>query len=98
MSGTKDGARKAVATNIKRHGDDFYKRIGAKGGRNSKKGGFASYVVGKDGLTGRERAKIAGEKGGRLSRRTGIKNGEGKVWNKDIEDAERILEEESGRD
>lgn len=34
MSGTKAGAIKAAATNKLRHGDGFYARIGAKGGRN----------------------------------------------------------------
>ena len=28
MSGTKDGGRKAKETNLKKHGSDFYKRIG----------------------------------------------------------------------
>lgn len=32
-------------------------------------GGFASMKVGDDGLTGFERARIAGEKGGRISKR-----------------------------
>ena len=50
-----------------KHGDDFYKRIGSKGGSNSCNGGFASDKVGKDGLTGRERAKLVGAEGGRKS-------------------------------
>ena len=33
-------------------------------------GGFASEKVGKDGLTGKQRAEIAGAKGGRKSKRT----------------------------
>lgn len=69
MSGTIEGGRKARNTNIKRFGRDFYKRIGRKGGRNSHTGGFASDKVGADGLTGVERARIAGAKGGRASRR-----------------------------
>lgn len=32
MSGNKEGGRRAAATNKKRHGDDFYKRIGQRGG------------------------------------------------------------------
>ncbi len=32
MSGTKAGGRKAAETNRKRHGADFYARIGAVGG------------------------------------------------------------------
>lgn len=70
MAGTTEGGRKAAATNYKLHGDDFYAKIGAKGGRNGHTGGFASDVVGKDGLTGRERAKLVGAIGGfRSSRR-----------------------------
>lgn len=70
MAGTIEGGRKAAATNYKLHGTDFYAKIGAKGGKNSHTGGFASEVVGKDGLTGRERAKLVGAIGGfRSSRR-----------------------------
>ena len=69
MSGTKLGGQRAAKTNKERHGEGFYARIGAKGGRNGHTGGFASDVVGKDGLTGRERAKQAGQIGGLISRR-----------------------------
>lgn len=70
MAGTTEGGRKAAATNYKLHGADFYAKIGAKGGRNGHTGGFASDVIGKDGLTGRERAKLVGAIGGfRSSRR-----------------------------
>lgn len=82
MSGTKIGGIRAAATNKKRHGEDFYARIGGKGGRNGKTGGFASLVIGADGLTGPQRAKIAGRKGGTISRRTSAKNGEGRKWQK----------------
>lgn len=78
MAGTYEGGKKAAATNKKEYGDDFYARIGKMGGEASKAGGFASEKVGSDGLTGKERARIAGAKGGRKSRRTGIANGEGK--------------------
>lgn len=88
MAGTIAGGRKAAKTNIKLYGEDFYARIGAKGGRNGHTGGFAANPA---------LARIAGAKGGRKSRRTGVKNGEGKKDNKDIEAMERILEEESGR-
>lgn len=69
MAGTKEGGRKARETNIKKHGKDFYKTIGAKGGRLSKNGGFASDKVGKDGLTGRQRASLVGAIGGFRSRK-----------------------------
>lgn len=69
MSGTVEGGRKARDTNRERYGDDFYHNIGGRGGRNGHTGGFASEVIGADGLTGRERAKIAGAKGGKISRR-----------------------------
>lgn len=69
MVGTLAGGRKAAATNKAKYGEDFYVNIGKKGGTNSHTGGFASYNVGEDGLTGRERAKIAGAKGGSISRR-----------------------------
>lgn len=65
MSGTKAGGVKARNTNYERHGDDFYKRIGAKGGHNGHTGGFAA---------NRELARIAGQKGGRASKRGPSKN------------------------
>lgn len=78
MVGNKAGGLKAAVTNIAKHGKDFYKNIGRLGGKAGRTGGFASNVVGKDGLTGRERAKVAGRKGGAKSTRLGIRNGEGK--------------------
>ena len=69
MAGTKEGGRKARETNIRRHGKDYYQRIGAEGGRHSCTGGFASDKVGKDGLTGRQRASLVGAIGGFRSRR-----------------------------
>ena len=68
MSGTRLGAAKAAAKNLA-NDPLFYKKIGAKGGRNSTDGGFRSDKVGADGLTGWERAKIAGARGGAKSRR-----------------------------
>lgn len=78
ISGTTEGGRRAAATNKEKYGKDFYRRIAQKGGRNGHTGGFGSDKVGADGLTGKERAKIAGAKGGRKSTRLGIGNGEGK--------------------
>lgn len=74
MSGTISGGRKAAQTNIKQYGEDFYAKIGQIGGRKSKNCGFASDVVGKDGLTGKQRASIAGKKGGEKSRRRAHNN------------------------
>lgn len=88
MAGTLEGGKKAAKTNILKYGKDFYARIGEKGGRNGHTGGFASNPA---------LARIAGAKGGRKSRRTGVKNGEGKRGDRDIEAMERALEEESGR-
>lgn len=70
MAGTKKGGEKAASTNKTKYGADFYAMIGAKGGKRGKTGGFASDKKGNDGLTGRERARLAGSKGGRISRRT----------------------------
>lgn len=60
MAGTISGGKTAAATNKKRHGADFYARIGAMGGKKGKTGGFAANP---------ELARIAGAKGGRISRR-----------------------------
>lgn len=60
MAGTKAGGLKAAATNKSKYGKDFYARIGAIGGRNGNTGGFAANPA---------LAKIAGAKGGRISRR-----------------------------
>lgn len=60
MAGNKQGGLKARDTNLKRHGANFYKEIGAKGGRNGHTGGFAA---------NRELASVAGAKGGRISSR-----------------------------
>lgn len=60
MAGTKQGGQKAAATNKARHGKDFYAKIGAKGGKLGRTGGF---------YANRELARVAGAKGGRISRR-----------------------------
>lgn len=61
MPGTVEGGRKAAARNKDLYGKDFYARIGAVGGKKGTTGGFAA---------NRELARIAGAKGGRVSRRT----------------------------
>ena len=60
MAGTKAGGKKAAATNKAKYGRDFYAEIGRKGGKNGHTGGFAANPA---------LAKIAGAKGGRISRR-----------------------------
>lgn len=59
MAGTKEGGLKAAAANLARE-PGFYKRIGAIGGKKGTTGGFAANP---------ELARIAGAKGGRISRR-----------------------------
>lgn len=61
MAGTKVGGAKAAATNKKKYGRDFYARIGAMGGKNGHTGGF---------YANRDLARLAGAKGGRISRRS----------------------------
>lgn len=60
MAGTKSGGIKARNTNYERHGEDFYRNIGRRGGKNGHTGGFAA---------NHELAKIAGAKGGKISKR-----------------------------
>lgn len=59
MAGTALGGKKAAKTNKERHGDDFYNKIGSKGGRAGHRGGFAANP---------KLARKAGQKGGLLSR------------------------------
>lgn len=64
MSGTVRGGKQAALKNKLNHGNDFYKRIGAIGGKVSSKGGFAA------GEEGKKRASYWGAVGGRKSKRT----------------------------
>lgn len=59
MAGTVEGGKKAAAANLA-NDPDFYKRIGRKGGQNGRTGGFAANP---------RLARIAGQKGGRVSKR-----------------------------
>lgn len=61
MSGSREGGLKTVAAIKKKYGEDHYSRIGKIGGAKSKGGGF---------FNNPELARIAGSKGGRISRRT----------------------------
>lgn len=60
MAGTITGGKQAAQTNKERHGDDWYSKIGAIGGRNGKTGGF---------YADRALASRAGAIGGRKSKR-----------------------------
>jgi general stress protein YciG len=60
MAGTKAGGRSAAATNKTKYGSDFYAKIGAKGGKLGRTGGF---------FANRELARAAGARGGAKSRR-----------------------------
>lgn len=61
MAGTVAGGKAAAATNKLLYGEGFYGRIGAMGGKKGRTGGF---------FANRDLARIAGAKGGRISRRT----------------------------
>ena len=69
MAGTETGGRKARDTNRARYGKDYYKVIGAKGGKIGRTGGF---------YANRELARRAGAIGGRISTRLGVPNGAGR--------------------
>lgn len=60
MAGNKEGGIKARDTNYKNNGKNFYKRIGAIGGRKTGMKGFALNI---------ELAREAGRKGGTISKR-----------------------------
>lgn len=82
-SGTKLGGLKAARTNKKLYGDGFYKDIGRKGGQNGHTGGFAS---------NRELAKLAGAKGGSISRR-GPANETTGIFEKNSEKIKELLQQ-----
>lgn len=69
-AGTLSGGLKASKTNKEKYGDDFYKRIGSRGGRARGPKGFARMDP--------EKRAEAGRKGGRRSRRNGVSTGQGK--------------------
>lgn len=60
---TVNGGKRAAITIKERYGENFYKEIGAIGGKKSKYGGF---------YANRELARTAGAKGGKISRKKKI--------------------------
>lgn len=73
MSGTSEGGHKTRDIIVKKHGANFYKKIGAQGGATGRgpsyKGGFASPNTNEaTGLTGKERAQKFGAIGGKISK------------------------------
>ena len=61
MAGTLAGGKEAAKTNKQIYGDDFYKRIGAMGGKKKVPKGYA--------LMSKEKRVESGRKGGRNSKR-----------------------------
>ena len=77
MSGTKAGGAKAAATNKAKYGEDFYKRLGHRGGSVCGRKGFALNP---------ELAKIAGSIGGHRSKRgKALRDKQGRAITKDGE-------------
>lgn len=63
-------AKKATKTIRDKFGDDYFSRIGQRGGKRGwRNKGFACELISNDGLDGFQRARIAGSKGGKKSRR-----------------------------
>ena len=66
MSGTKAGGLKAKQKILEKHGEDFFKNIGSKGGKRCVPKGFA---------TNKELAREAGRKGGSVGGKARVKKG-----------------------
>jgi len=68
MGGTVAGGKQAAKTNLERHGVNFYRTIGSKGGKKGTTGGFyyAKFNLSPDDPA---HPKNAGYKGGKLSKR-----------------------------
>lgn len=65
MAGTIEGGKKAAAKNKELYGSDFYARIGAEGGKRN----FKDHGVLKGFALNSDRARTAGQIGGRKSKR-----------------------------
>ena len=81
MSGTIAGGKRAAATNKAKHGEDFYKNIGRKGGKKGHTGGFAANP---------ELAREAGRKGGKISKR-GFSKAKIEQIRKELEEDKKYL-------
>lgn len=70
MAGTKAGGLKAAAKNLSKD-PDFYRKIGGKGGRNGKTGGYGAYIQCNCNIIKypHHKAQCSGVKGGTISRR-----------------------------
>jgi len=62
MAGTKDGGKQGARTLREKYGEDYFRKLGQKGGRVSSRGGFAA---------NHERAVAAGAKGGAIGGKRG---------------------------
>lgn len=69
MKSTEERKTSVRDTLVERYGEDYWRRIGKKGGQVCCEKGFA---------LNHELAVRAGRIGGRMSSRSGVKNGEGK--------------------
>lgn len=67
MAGTKVGGLKAAETNKKKYGEDFYVKMGKKGGLAQVPKGFSMNI---------KLARKAGKKGGKTSKRGPAKKNE----------------------
>jgi hypothetical protein len=59
VSQTPEGAKKAYQSRLSRHGLESIRKMQSKGGSKSTPGGFGTKKIGEDGLTGRQRARLA---------------------------------------
>lgn len=86
--GCEEATKKWRATMLKKYGSEealheAMSKMGHNGGIvSTPNGGFGSSKKDENGLTGPERARLAGAIGGAKSTRAGIKNGEGKTIRK----------------
>lgn len=73
MAGSIAGGKAAAATNKRKHGADFYARIGAIGGK-------APHVGNRGFAADKDRARRAGKKGGALGHRGPAKPKPKQTW------------------